>query len=411
MKKNIIRIFSICLVIILTSCSSQKINPDKYLGEWFASIKLPGGELPFKFKILNENNKLNAIIINGNENVIIKVVKFENDSLTLFLPAFNTRLRLKSDKKLKRLKGNLNLIKRGGIQQIMPVFAKNSEFKIQSKPVINISGRWDVKFVDYEQNITISVGEFEQNGNKVTGTFLTTTGDYRYLNGFVKGNKLQLSTFDGAHVFLFKAKLDNDGKLRGNFWSGTTWHESWVGIRNENASLPDEDSLTFLKEGYNKIYFNLEDINGKKVSLNDEKFKGKVVLVNLAGSWCPNCHDEAKFLSEYYDKNKDKGLEIVALMFENYKDKNKNILQIKRFKNKFDIKYDLLYAGLNDKEGAAKLLPMLDKVLAFPTTIYLDRKGIVRKITTGFSGPGTGDHYIKFQEKFDRFVNHLLSEK
>ncbi|MCH7827940.1 MAG: hypothetical protein IIC75_08240, partial [Bacteroidetes bacterium] len=122
MKKNIIRIFSICLVIILTSCSSQKINPDKYLGEWFASIKLPGGELPFKFKILNENNKLNAIIINGNENVIIKVVKFENDSLTLFLPAFNTRLRLKSDKKLKRLKGNLTLIKRGGIQQIMPVF-------------------------------------------------------------------------------------------------------------------------------------------------------------------------------------------------------------------------------------------------------------------------------------------------
>ena len=409
--KNLFFLF-IIIISFLNGCNSQKFVPENYTGKWKAEITMPGGLLPFDFVINKKGKVLSSFLLNGQEKVNIKDVKFEDDSLTLFLPAYNTKLRLKKDVKLEKLSGTLTLIKSGGIQQVMHVNAvKLKESQNRYKPSFNISGRWDVNFVDDEGNKTISVGEFTQNGSKVTGTFLITTGDYRYLNGFVNGNDLQLSTFDGAHVFLFKAKLKNDDKLYGDFWSGTQWHESWVGVRNEKATLPDEDSLTFLKKGYDKISFSLEDINGNKVSLSDEKYKGKVVLVNLAGSWCPNCNDEARFLSEYYKQNKNKGLAIIALMFENYKDKNRNIKQIKRFRDKFDIKYDLLYAGINDKNGAEKLLPMLNTVLAFPTTIYIDRKGKVRKITTGFSGPGTGKHYLNFQEKFDLFVNHLLDEK
>jgi len=402
----------ILTIQFLIGCSSQKFNSENYTGKWKAEITMPGGSLPFDFVINKKGNGLSSSILNGEEKVNIKEVKYENDSLTLFLPAYNTKIRLKKDVKLKKLSGTLTLIKSGGIKQIMNVRAvKLKEENKTYKFSVNVSGRWQVNFVDDEGNKTISVGEFTQNNSKVIGTFLTTTGDYRYLNGFVKSNDLQLSTFDGAHVFLFKAKLKKDGKLYGDFWSGTQWHENWTGVRNEKAALPDEDSLTFLKKGHNRISFSLEDIYGNKVSLSDKKFKGKVVLVNLAGSWCPNCNDEARYLSEYYKKKKNKGLEIISLMFENYKDKNKNIRQIKRFRDKFDIKYDLLYAGINNKGVAAKLLPMLNTVLAFPTTIFIGRNGEVRKITTGFSGPGTGKHYIKFLEKFDLFVNHLLNEK
>ena len=399
------------IIISFYGCNSIVDQSKNYLGKWDAKIFMPGGELPFIFKIESINNKITATIINNEEEVPIKEINFENDSLFLYLPAFNTKLKLKFDSNLKNLSGNLILLKSGGVDQIMKVVAiphKGSIIKTNIE--INIGGKWSVNFIDDEKINTIAVGEFYQTNDKVTGTFLTTTGDYRYLNGFVNSDDVQLSTFDGAHVFLFKAKLSKDGKLKGDFWSGTKWHESWEAIRNENASLPDEDSLTFIKKGYTKLNFKFENIYGKEVSLNDEKYKNKVVLVNLAGSWCPNCHDEARFLSEYYDENKNRGLEIIALMFENYKDKNKNIGQIKNFKDKFNIQYDLLYAGINDKDKASELLPMLNKVLAFPTTIYIDRKGNVRKIATGFSGPGTGYHYIKFQEKFNNFLNKLLEE-
>ena len=406
--------YKLIFFIIVTSfygCNSIVNQSKNYLGKWDAKILMPGGVLPFIFKIESINNKITAAIINNKEEVPIKEINFENDSLFLYLPAYNTKLNLRYDSNLKNLSGNLTLLKSGGVEQIMKVVAIPFQGNINKENfTINVGGRWSVNFIDDENNNTIAVGEFYQSNDKVTGTFLTTTGDYRYLNGFVKDDKLQLSTFDGAHVFLFKAKLNKDGKLKGDFWSGTKWHESWIATRNEKASLPDEDSLIFIKKGYTKFNFKFENIYGKEVSLNDEKYNGKVVLVNLAGSWCPNCHDEARFLSEYYDKNKSKGLEIIALMFENYKDKDKNIVQIKKFKDKFNIKYDLLYSGINDKEKAAELFPMLNTVLAFPTTIYIDRDGNVRKITTGFSGPGTGNHYIKFQEKFNNFLNKLLDE-
>ena len=412
MKNNKLILVLIVFVPILYSCNPKLDNSEKYIGKWNAKIDMPGGQLPFIFKIESIKKNLSATIINNEEKIDIKEISFVNDSLNLYLPAFNTRLKLIFNSDKDMLSGNLTLLKSGGVKQIMRVVATPFKEKVtENKYDINVNGKWSINFKDEDNNNTVAVGEFYQTEDKVTGTFLTTTGDYRYLNGFVNNNELQLSTFDGAHVFLFKAKLNVNGKLVGDFWSGTKWHESWIGVKNDKASLPDEDSLTYLKKGYTKLEFSFEDINGNNVSLTDEKYKGKVVLVNLAGSWCPNCHDEARFLSEYYDQNKNRGLEIIALMFENYNDKNKNIKQIKRFKEKFNIKYDLLYAGINNKGKAAELLPMLNTVLAFPTTIYIDRKGNVRKISTGFSGPGTGKYYIKFQEKFNNFLNKLLKEK
>ena len=148
------------------------------------------------------------------------------------------------------------------------------------------------------------------------------------------------------------------------------------------------------------------------VSLTDERFKDKVVLVQLMGSYCPNCLDETKFYSKYYEANKDKGLEIVALAFENAKSKEKAINGITRMKKRVGLNYEILLAqiGTNDKGKAQEKLPMLNKVISYPTTIYLDRKGKVRKIHTGFNGPATGEKYENFKIEFESFLNTLLSE-
>ncbi|MEO1204430.1 MAG: TlpA disulfide reductase family protein, partial [Pseudomonadota bacterium] len=200
------------------------------------------------------------------------------------------------------------------------------------------------------------------------------------------------------------------GTLVGDFWSGLKSHESWTAHRDDDASLPDADSLTFLKEGYERFEFSFPDTTGTAVSLDDPRFHGKAVVITLAGSWCPNCHDEAAFMATLYDKYRDDGLEVIALMFEHSGEFDGAAEQVRRFRDKFDIDYTTLIAGSSDKTLAAEALPQLNHVLAFPTTIFIGRDGSVRRIHTGFSGPGTGEHYTRLTRDFTRYVEGLLAE-
>ncbi|MDH3768266.1 MAG: TlpA family protein disulfide reductase, partial [Gammaproteobacteria bacterium] len=272
---------------------------------------------------------------------------------------------------------------------------------------VTFDGRWEVVFTDDDGAQTAAVGEFEQDENHVQGTFLTATGDYRFLAGQVQGNDLYLSTFDGSHAFLFTASLAGE-TLRGGFWSGTAWHEDWVATRNAGAKLPDAYSLTQLVG--DRFEFEFPNTSGQSVSSDDPRFDGKVLLVTLVGSWCPNCHDEAAFLAPFYQKYRGQGLEIVGLMFEHLEDFDEAARQVNAFRNKFDIEYPLLVAGSSDKKRASRTMTMLDRVYSFPTSIFIDRTGEVRQIHTGFSGPGTGEHYQKLVAGFSETIEQLLAE-
>jgi thiol-disulfide isomerase/thioredoxin len=275
---------------------------------------------------------------------------------------------------------------------------------------VDVSGRWSVTFRDDEGKETPAVGEFRQAGDELTGTFLTPTGDHRYLAGQVRHRTLHLSTFDGAHAFLYRAELAADDTLAGEHWSGTAWHQTWTAKRDADAHLPDLEKLTYLKEGYDRFAFAFPDLDGKVVSLDDERFRGKVVIVVLAGSWCPNCHDETAYLAPLYRARAKDGLEIVELMYEHFDDFDTAVRQTQRMREKFGIKYTTLIAGISDKDEASRTLPMLNAVLAFPTTIFIDRKGQVRKIHTGFAGPGTGEHHETLTREFNALIETLLGE-
>ena len=228
----------------------------------------------------------------------------------------------------------------------------------------------------------------------------------------MRGDAFHLSTFDGSHAFIFSGEINASGIVENaDFWSGTSWHQNWSAERSDNVELPDAFSRTFLKPGYDRFEFEFPNEQGVMMSLDDEKYQDKVVLITIAGTWCPNCNDEARFLAPFYEEYRDEGLEIVALLFEHFDDTDLAVRQVRAFRQKFGIQYDTLIAGISDKTEAARTLPQLSAVLAFPTTIFIDRDGRVREIHTGFTGPGTGEHYARLQERFTELTTDLLAEQ
>jgi len=417
MKKQAIHasIYACTVVLSVSACNkspSVDETPVLQSGYWQASITLPGGEIETGIEISKNGELYQASLVNGQERVRINEVSFSDGELLLRFPAFNNEIRATlSDGKLQ---GELTIVRRFGETQVMPFSAVPGNARSQEDneaPNHDMSGRWQVRFHQPDGSDSPSIGEFAQRGSRLFGTFLNPDGDHRFLAGHVRGNNFKLSTFDGAHAFIFSGEISEAGDIRNaNFWSATSWHQNWSAVRNEYVELPDSFQRTFLKPGYDTFDFEFPDPDGVTVSLADEKYDGKVVMVMIAGTWCPNCNDEARFVAPLHKEFRDQGLEVVALLFEHFEEHEVAAEQVRRFREKFDIEFDTLIAGISDKIEASRVLPALSAVLAYPTTIFIDRGGRVRQIHTGFSGPGTGEHYQKLQKQFRNLITTLLAE-
>ncbi|WP_347156497.1 peroxiredoxin family protein [Pontibacter chitinilyticus] len=411
-----LRLFLFLLVLITqvaTSCTSgtsadNTIQP----GMWRVVLHTQGQEIPFLLEAAEKDSKPVLYLVNGKERILLNKIQQQGDSLKIGLHIFDADLIAKVDGDKMAGRFVKNDSKTPYSVPFTAEHGKTNRFaENPAEAKYNFDGNWQVEFDEGDGNTYDAVGVFKQSGNEVTGTFLTETGDYRYLDGQVEGNQLKLSTFDGSHAFLFTATPTNDSTLQGQFYSGMTGHETWTAKRDPNAKLADADSLTFLKPGYEALSFTFPNLQGEKVSLSDPKYKGKVVLVQLMGSWCPNCMDETQFLAPYYDKNKSRGMEVIGLGFERSPEFDKAAARLSKLKNRFDINYDLLVAGIADNAAAGKALPALNHVMSFPTTIFIGRDGKVRKIHTGFSGPGTGKYYDEWVKEFNKTMDELLAEK
>lgn len=417
MSKQTIRASTFACAVLLSAGACNKSpsidkTPVLQPGYWRASITLPGGEIETGIEISRDGKLYQASLVNGQERVRINDVSFSDGELLLRFPAFNNEIRATLTN--GKLAGELTIVRRFGETQVMPFSAVPGNERSQESseaPNHDMSGRWQVRFHEADGSDTPSIGEFAQRGSRLFGTFLNPNGDHRFLAGHVRGNSFKLSTFDGAHAFIFSGEISETGDIRNaDFWSATSWHQNWSAVRNDYAQLPDSFQRTFLKPGYDTFEFEFPDPDGVTISLADEKYDGKVVLVMIAGTWCPNCNDEARFMAPLHKEYRDQGLEVVALLFEHFEEHEVAAEQVRRFREKFDIEYDTLIAGISDKIEAARVLPALSAVLAYPTTIFIDRGGRVRQIHTGFSGPGTGEHYEELQQEFRDLITTLLAE-
>ncbi len=379
------------------------------------------GELPFVFEVIyTDDSTFHIEIINGPERIKVEDISLGRDSRsardTIYInfPIFDSHISAYVEENL--IEGEWVLRNREletGAPYVVPFMARHGQnhrfTTLKKDPIADVSGKWEVDFEVDTDHPFKAIAEFEQEGNYLTGTFLTETGDYRYLEGTVQANKLYLSCFDGSHAYLFEGKIQEDGTIIGSYAAGIHYQTLWTAKKNPDFELSHPDSLTYLKPGYDKFNFSFEDTEGNLVTLDDTKFKDKVTLVQLMGTWCPNCRDETTFLVDYLKNNPELDLEIVALAFERQRQKEKAIRAINIYKEKFGMNYPILLAGNEDKNDAASLLPMLNTIVAFPTMIILDKKGKIRRIHTGFSGPATSA-YTDFTQEFDRLINELIAE-
>ncbi len=383
-------------------------------GLWRAEISTHGGALPIHFEVnqAGKAGELDINIINGAEKFSLGNSFFRADSLILPLDLYDSEL-VFSVTKTTEMNGYF-VKKRNGktaYRLAVKALAGPADRFLNLKPAtVNVNGKWMADFFSDATNHSPGVGVFEQKGSAVTGTFLRTSGDYRFLQGNVSGDSLFLSYFDGSGVNMLRAKIKGS-QLTGKYTSGLSGLRTVEAKFDPAAALPDLKKLSFLKSGFDRIDFKLPTTSGEQISLQDKRFKNKVVVIELMGSWCPNCLDESRYLSPFYKKYKDKGVEVLGLAFEYSPDITISGPKMDNFQKKIGITYPLLFAGTPDDTTIAKVLPMLNQMNGYPTTFIIDKKGIVREIHTGFSGPGTGKYYADWISDFEQTIQSLLAEK
>ncbi|RCH55007.1 TlpA family protein disulfide reductase [Mucilaginibacter hurinus] len=409
MVKKILLIV-IMLAGLLYQAAAQQITK----GIWRGTLKTSSGhDIPFNFDVSDSAGRQLITIFNATERFKVNDITYRGDSVFIQMPLYGNEFRLK--KTSGGLTGKWIKLTSAGYRAMDFSATPNTAwrfFKVSQTAVHNISGRWSAVF-GTGAKIDTAVGEFIHTGDKLTGTFLTNTGDHRFLEGTVKGDSLYLSCFDGGNAYLFTAKINDEQTLTGGkFYSEYSSVTPWTAYKNDKAKLADAYSLSTLKPGYTSLDFSYPDLNGNKVSLSDERFKNKVVIIQILGSWCPNCIDETEYLVvHYYKKYQPRGVEIIGLAYERTNDVVKSAKAIQQFKARMGVPYPLLITGYTPARAqTAKSLPMLTQVIAFPTTIIIDKKGNVRKIHTGFNGPATGAYYTDYIKEFEALTEELLSE-
>ena len=370
--------------------------------------------LPFLFQVTYANaDSFYIEIINGEERILVNDVIFGHnratgrDSVILSFPEYNSYIIAYYEEDI--LEGRWYVPGRG--EYSLPFLARHGQgdrFDHVEKAIpVEVTGKWRTTFgIDAEHESYPAIGQFKQSGTRVSGTFLTETGDFRYLDGKVIGEHLWLSTFDGSHAFLFKGKILSDSSMTGFFKSGNHYETLWSAVRQSSYSLPDPDSLTFVKDDV--FDFEIALSNGDVVNLESEFWNGKAKIIQIMGTWCPNCKDESLFLSSFEDEKPD-DLEILAVAFERGRSRESMDQSLKAYREKLDISYRMIAGGPANKGHASEVFASLNGITSFPTLIFLNKTNQVVRIHTGFNGPATAE-YESFKTSFYQTINEITDQ-
>lgn len=407
---------SLFLFLFLAAFAVAKATPPSQpkTGLWRGEFTLSENKVPFNFEILTEGSTTKLVLLNGTRKDFFVIENRAGDSIFVKMNTYDAALiaKVEGDGRLSGIYKSLVPNFRGNSLPFVAEHGKKYRFVEPGKdvkPVANLSGKWNINIISKDKTAD-RVALLKQKGNKLTGVIMSVVGDSRELEGTVQGDEVYLSGFTGPSPFFVKGKITPDKKLQGEIGLGIYINQKFEGVATEKAELPDPYALTYLKEGYTKFDFSLPDLNGNTVTLNDAKYKGKVVIIDIVGTWCPNCTDQTTFLAPWFRENKHRGVEAIAVGFEQKDDLEYAKYTLGKLKEKYDIQYDILFGGIADKKVASEKFAALNKMMAFPTTIIIDRKGNVRQIHTGYTGSITGKYYKNYVKKWNKTLDELIAE-
>ena len=379
-------------------------------GLWDAKIVANQLEIPFRFEIAQNGNQVQGFFFEGDRKIGSSSGSFSGGHLILEYDILETTLEVTflddqfaGTYRFNR-SGNALLIR---AHRFTPASADTA-----AAP--QISGSWDMRRVPQEVK-TASDNQtwnlfLRQSGAEVSGSILRVDGDTGFLVGHWQSGKLVLSHFAGQGPLLFEAKLNGDGTLAIALNRGA----NYIAVRKSEARAkgvpdpPDPTRYTSVKDPTVPFRFSFPGLDGKIVSNTDPQFKGKVVILAIGGSWCPNCQDEAPFLVDLYKEFHSQGLEIIGLMFEADADPMLARPRVQTFIRRFGIPYSMLLAGTPD--DIDKKIPQLVNFGAYPTSIFLGRDGRVRSVHAGFASQATGQEYVRLKGEVRGLVQRLLTE-
>lgn len=361
--------------------------------------------------LAEKNSKSPITIYNGKEVYQLSVNKRIGDTIVYQFPAQDAEWRIAFSDDFSEARGWwVNYNKKVPLRYPVHLYMTLSEMIPKPDSIFpELFGRWKVLFEPGTPNEEVLVGVFQQEMNgRIFGSFLSETGDYRYLHGYAANGKLHLQTYTGYWAFVVEADLNGSNEMTGVFYSGGKSSSPFKAIKDETVQLRDEAELTYLiKRDERVVLNNLSKLNGRKTNLDLSKNR-QLTLIQIMGTWCPNCIDEANLLKELHAAYGKQGLEIIALGFEVGTDTKKQRSRLKRFVKDLQVNYPVYLAGTSSKEAAAAYFPMLNGIMSFPTSILVDEQGKIIAIHTGFSGPATGAAYTELVNKYKQEIENAL---
>ncbi len=380
---------------------SRAIDP---AGPWRAALDLAGGTLPFTLDLTGGQGRWTGRLCNGRVCFALSGVRVGRDSVVLEMADYDATIqaRLAGDSLVGTYR---NVGNRG--PRVIPFRAARGRRPASHAPAW-LAGRWDATFFS-DFGSSPRVFELRDGPEGLEGTMISNTGDYGHFAGQVRGDSFALAHFDGSFVYLLTGARHGD-TLRGVFHAGLRSQTPWIAIRSTGPSRLKAPTEITSADTTGPFRFAFPDLEGRVVTERDPRFAGKVVLVDIFGTWCPTCHDAAPQLVRLYRKYRARGLEIVGLAYEVTGDTAIDARQVRRYRRKFGIQFPVLLAGINDTEAAGATLPQLRGFTSFPTTVFLGRDGRVRRIHAGFYGPATGAQHQRLIREFEREVERLLRE-
>ena len=406
------RRLAILIALLLLATTSAADEQALIEGPWRGEITLNGQQVPFNFEVSRQADQLVVEYLNAAERLPVEQIRWSGTTLELNFPSYSAALTARvtgSD-----LRGEIRLVRPGTVH-VLPVRAQRGLthrfFAAPEKASADLTGRWAMNLGSLPGGSSQpAVGLLTQQGTTLSGTVMIDSGDYRYLAGEVRGQRLYLSSFDGGGVQLWLGELREDGTLAGSFNSVTARDVQWSARPDATARVADPGTLTRMRADDARLAFSFPDMDGRVVSLADARFRDKVVLVILAGTWCATCHDEARTMGPIYAQYASRGLEVIYLMYEYTEDFAAAEPQLQAWRARYGITHPMLFVGDTARDTRGRALPMLTEVVAFPTSIFVDRAGLVHKIHTSFPGPATGAAHEQYKSQFRSTMESLLND-